>query len=259
MAEKTGIEWTDSTFNPWMGCTKVGPGCDHCYAEEQMDLRWHRVQWGPGKPRVKTSDKNWRNPHEWNEAHSAFFAEHGRRRRVFCASLADVFDNEVDPAWRASLFAMIGLTPNLDWLILTKRVGNVSKMLEQPGMPKDGLPSNVWLGATVVNQEEYDRDIGKLMAVDASIRFLSVEPMLGSIKGGAKLGGIDWVIVGGESGPHARPIQREWVESLQGECEHLGIAFFFKQWGGRTATAGGCELGGVQAKAWPIREERLAA
>ena len=181
MAENSKIEWCDSTFNPWIGCTNVGPGCDHCYAEALMDKRWRRVQWGIGKPRERTSAANWKQPLLWEKEHDAFALMHGRRRRVFCASLADVFDNQAPAAWRAELFALIGLTPHLDWLLLTKRIGNVKQMLEQPGMPKDGMPSNVWLGATVVNQEEADRDIPKLLAVPARVRFLSIEPMLGPI------------------------------------------------------------------------------
>jgi len=102
MAEKTGISWTDSTFNPWIGCTKYGPGCDNCYAEALMDKRWHRVQWGKGKARQKTSASNWQAPLHWEKHHEAFALAHGRRRRVFCASLADVFDNEAPPHWRVA-------------------------------------------------------------------------------------------------------------------------------------------------------------
>jgi protein gp37 len=248
MAEKTGITWTDSTFNPWIGCTKVGPGCDNCYAEALMDKRWHRVQWGSGKARQKTSASNWQAPLHWEKHHEAFALRRGRRRRVFCASLADVFDNEVDPTWREDLFALIAKTPNLDWLLLTKRIGNVPAMVAMiPGW----LPPNVWLGATMVNQAEYDRDVRKLLAVDASVRFLSVEPMLGPIRGGLDLHGLDWVIVGGESGHNARPIRREWIDGLRAECAAAGVAFFFKQWGGPSATAGGCDLDGAEFKGWP--------
>ena len=246
MAERTGIAWTDSTFNPWIGCTKVGPGCDNCYAEALMDKRWHRVQWGSGKPRERTSAQNWKQPLLWEREHEAFALMHGRRRRVFCASLADVFDNEAPPPWRGELWALVRATPHLDWLILTKRIGNVRSMV-----PVDGLPPNVWLGATMVNQDEYDRDLHKLLAVDASVRFLSVEPMVGAITGGAALAGLDWVIVGGESGVGARPIRREWIDGLRRECDAAGVAFFFKQWGGASATAGGCELDGAEFKGWP--------
>ena len=250
MAETTGIAWTDSTWNPWIGCTKYGPGCDNCYAEALMDKRWRRVQWGKGKPRQKTSAANWQAPLRWEKHHEAFALAHGRRRRVFCASLADVFDNEAPRAWRRELFELIEATPHLDWLLLTKRIGNVPAMLKHDG-DREALPANVWLGATMVNQAEYDRDVPKLAAVGASVRFLSVEPMLGPIRGGLALRGLDWVIVGGESGAKARPIQREWIQSLRAECAAAGVAFFFKQWGGPSATAGGCCLDGSEAKEWP--------
>lgn len=192
MAENTKIEWTDHTFSPWTGCTKVSPACDHCYAEGWAKRSGH-VKWGSGQPRRRTSDANWRMPLKWNrEAERT-----GVRPRVFCASLADVFDNEVDPAWRADLFKLIADTQNLNWLLLTKRVGNVMKMAnEVADMPRTGShtghliahqwrngspPKNVWLGATVVNQEEADRDIPKLLTVPAAKRFLSIEPMLSHI------------------------------------------------------------------------------
>ena len=246
MAEKTRIAWTDSTFNPWIGCTKVGLGCDHCYAEALMDKRWHRVSWGSGQPRQRTSAANWRQPLLWERGHEAFALMHGRRRRVFCASLADVFDNEAPDAWRADLFALIERILHLDWLLLTKRIGNVRTMA-----PAAGRPANVWLGATMVNQSEYDRDVHKLLAVEASVRFVSVEPMVGAITGGDALTGVDWVIVGGESGFGARPIQRGWIDSLRRECASAGVAFFFKQWGGPTSTARGCVLDGAEFKSWP--------
>ncbi|WP_143292922.1 DUF5131 family protein, partial [Burkholderia pseudomallei] len=176
MSENSKIEWCDHTFNPWEGCQKVGPGCDHCYAEAR-NARFSggtAVNWGPGAPQRRTSPANWRKPMKWNRD-GAFYAIHGHRQRVFCASLADVFDNTVDPAWRADLFRLIADTPNLDWLLLTKRIGNVAAMLREIGI--DRLPDNVWIGATIVNQEEADRDIPKLLAVPARVRFLSMEPL----------------------------------------------------------------------------------
>lgn len=238
MAANSNIEWTDHTFNPWIGCTKVSPGCDHCYAERREDQRLHRVRWGSGQPRHRT--KTWGDPVRWNKQHEAFFAEHGRRQRVFCASLADVFDNEVDPAWRDELMGLIASTPNLDWLLLTKRIGNVERMLKASAW--EHLP-HVWLGATVVNQAEADRDIPKLLAVPARVRFLSIEPMLGPIdlhavvvaeQGRQQIGaqrGIDWVIAGGESGPKARPSHPDWFRSLRDQCAAAGVPFLFKQWG----------------------------
>ena len=264
MSEKTKIQWTDSTFNPWIGCTRVGPGCDNCYAAVSTPSRSMSIKWGAGEPRHRTSASNWAQPLQWERNAQAFQAEHGRRQRVFCASLADVFDNEVPPAWRAELFALIAATPNLDWLVLTKRIGNVAKMIEAPGMQKCGLPSNVWLGATVVNQEEADRDIPKLLAVPARVRFLSIEPMLGPVdvrwafsdasvircprcmlgtnildhgpcpNDGETLRndpGIDWVICGGESGPSARPMEIASARRLAEQCKAAGVAFHMKQLG----------------------------
>lgn len=241
MAESTGIEWADSTFNPWIGCTKVGPGCDHCYAEARMDNRLHVVKWGPGQPRKRTSAANWRQPIAWDEQ----AAREGRRRRVFCASLADVFDNEVPAEWRADLFDLILRTPHLDWLLLTKRVGNVVSMLPATVNRFADVFPNVWIGATVVNQAETDRDIPKLLRVPARVRFLSIEPLLGPIEfsnvtkradcvaqlGKSALSGVDWVIVGGESGSKARPMHPDWVRSLRDQCAAAGVPFFFKQHG----------------------------
>jgi len=295
MGANTKIEWCDSTFNPWIGCTKVGPGCDNCYAEQRMDKRLHTVNWGPGQPRKRTSPANWREPVKWNA--EAFYQcgdcgwrgktesncprcageVHTARQRVFCASLADVFDNEVDPAWRDDLFALINATPNLDWLLLTKRIGNVPAML---ATTIGWIPANAWLGATVVNQEEADRDIPKLLQVPAAKRFLSMEPLLGpvdltqvddgaahrdvpreewgtvddedsppglwwnaltgqrTIMHGGATGDwsrtdakVDWVIVGGESGPDARPMHPDWARSLRDQCVAAGVPFLFKQWG----------------------------
>lgn len=227
------IEWTDHTFNPWVGCTKVSPACDHCYAESWAKRSGHAELWG-GKRR-RTRPANWRQPLKWN----AEAAAAGRRDRVFCASLADVFDNEVPAEWRLGLFQLIETTPSLDWLLLTKRIGNVRKLC-------GGVSAwpNVWLGITVCNQEEADRDIPKLLATPARVRFLSIEPMLGPInlerfmthgrdwtdEGYSNLP-LDWVIVGGESGPKARPMHPYWARSLRDQCVATGVPFFFKQWG----------------------------
>ena len=236
MAKNSKIEWTDHTFNPWIGCTKVSPGCDHCYAEQRMDTRLHVVNWGVGQPRKRTSDKNWGEPLRWQREADDFRTTYGRRQRVFCSSLADVFDNAVDPAWRWDLFALIQATPDLDWLLLTKRIGNVRPMMKD--MDMQALPGNVWIGATIVNQEEADRDLDKLDAVPAAVRFLSMEPLLGQVAlgfdrlwGSGGRNGIDWVIVGGESGPGARPMNPDWARSLRDQCIKAGVPFLFKQWG----------------------------
>ncbi len=277
MAETTAISWTDATFNPWTGCTKVSPGCDGCYAESWSKRAGDKVgKWGPGAPRVRTTPANWRKPLKWDE--TPFYAcsccgwrgdrptydvlgsdvvaascphcvDAGRdhvlriaRRRVFCASLADVFDNEVPQEWRADLFDLIDATKNLDWLLLTKRIGNVGRMI--PDRCSVALPRNVWLGATVVNQEEADRDIAKLLAVKMlGVRFLSMEPLLRPVDLATlhytnaddwvvpALPDLDWVIVGGESGHGARPMHPDWVRSLRDQCAAAGVSFHFKQWG----------------------------
>ncbi|AHE33808.1 phage Gp37/Gp68 family protein [Burkholderia pseudomallei] len=247
MSENSKIEWCDHTFNAWIGCTKISPGCDHCYAERERASTALRVVWGAGNPRHRTAASTWNNPKRWNARHGEFFAKHDRRQRVFCASLSDVFDNAVPPAWRMDLFRLIGDTQNLDWLLLTKRIGNAAAMLCEIGL--DRLPDNVWLGATIVNQEEADRDIPKLLAVPARVRFLSMEPLLGPVdlvSSGALwsdmngnivdapsrgLRGIDWVIAGGESGPGARPMHPDWARSLRDQCAAASVPFLFKQWG----------------------------
>lgn len=273
----SNIEWCDSTWNPWEGCQKVGPGCDNCYAETR-NARFAggtAINWGPGAPRRRTSASNWQLPKRWNAQADAFMAQHGRRQRVFCASLADVFDNAVDPQWRADLFALIAATPYLDWLLLTKRIGNVQPMLAELANGNDPdlslidmmpLP-NVWIGATITSQAEADRDIPKLLAVPARVRFLSMEPLLGPVDiskymwpvcgwwhgpynsyreakaAGAECGlkrqglvgawvrFVDWIIVGGESGPGARPMHPDWASSLRDQCQAAGVPFLFKQWG----------------------------
>lgn len=262
MSENSKIEWCDHTFNPWEGCQKVGPGCDHCYAEAR-NARFAggtAVNWGPGAPRRRTSATNWRKPLAWNAAHEQFFAAHGRRQRVFCASLADVFDNAVNPMWRVDLFELINNTPNLDWLLLTKRIGNAREMISGAlgSIMRDEREwpwPNVWLGATIVNQAEADRDIPKLLATPARVRFLSMEPLLGPVDlrfhiyseptgnfrthdGKRQLelrrpadGGLHWVIAGGESGHGARPMHPDWACSLRDQCAAAGVPFLFKQWG----------------------------
>jgi protein gp37 len=244
MSENSNIEWTDHTFNPWLGCTKVSPGCDHCYAERLVDTRLRRARWGAGQPRVRTAAGNWLKPLQWNQKHGEFFAANGRRQRVFSASLSDVFDNDVPTAWRMDLFKLIADTPCLDWLILTKRIGNVRKMCTGDGLMFDMLADRVWLGATIVNRDEMVRDAPKLKETGARVTFWSVEPMLGD------LGRIpvellpDWVICGGESGPGARPTQPTWVRSLRDQCAAAGVKFLFKQWGAwRPVDAGMLQVG----------------
>lgn len=241
MAETTKISWTRSTWNPWIGCTKVSPGCDHCYASVSTPARTMGIEWGPGKPRRRTSAANWRQPLRWN----AQAAKTGERWLVFCSSLADVFDNEVPLDWRLDLFALIQCTPHLMWLLLTKRIGNVKGMVSDLWWR---LNPHVSLGATIVNQAEADRDIPKLRAVPAARRFISYEPALGPIEfsnvtkhadgvqqlGKPALDGIHWLIIGGESnqpGMRARPFDVEWARDTVRQCKAAGVPVFFKQGG----------------------------
>lgn len=230
--ENSKIQWTDHTFNPWMGCTKVSAGCKHCYAEALMDRRLGRVEWGPTGTRVRTGHANWRKPVKW--AVDACMAD--RRDRVFCASLADVFElhESIEAEWRLDLWALVESTKELDWLLLTKRPENVGQLVPLQ-WHVNGFPRNVWIGTTVEDQDAADQRIPLLKQYPASVRFLSCEPLVGPVFLGDHLDGIDWVIVGGESGPEARVSDPSWFGSLIGECEERGVPVFVKQLGTRWA------------------------
>ncbi len=247
MAEETGISWTDSTFNPWWGCTKVGPECKHCYAEA-LDRRTGGTYWGIGSTPRMMSANNWRKPRVWNRDHEAFAALNGgRRRRVFPGSMCDVFDKNAPEGQRERLWSLIRETPMLDWQLLTKRAPNIKRML--PADWGEGY-ANAWLGVSVGDRKHGVARIAHLRAIPARVRFLSVEPLIEDL-GVLDLTGIGWVIVGGESGLHARLLKPEWVLSIKRQCDEQGVPFFFKQWGGRRANANGCLLDGVEIKQWP--------
>lgn len=238
MAEQTEISWADATFNPWIGCTKVSPACDFCYAARDNERRKWVPGWGAGVPRRRT--KTWGNPIAWDRKAAAT----GTRPRVFCASLADVFDNEVPDEWRTDLWALLRKTPNLRWLLLTKRIGNAAKML-----PPDWPYPNAGLMATLANQEEWDRDYPKLARLPATWKGVSAEPLLGPINiGDAKP---DWIITGGESGASHRYTDPQWVRSIRDQCAANGIAFHHKQWSGNRPKSNGCELDGREHKDFP--------
>lgn len=241
MSENSKIEWTHHTFNPWIGCTKVSEGCKHCYAETLMDVRRGLVNWGKGQPRLRTAESTWRQPLQWNKRQY--------RQRVFCASLADVFDDGVPIGWLFDLLNLIDECRNLDWLLLTKRPENIfSRMDEVMAGNFDRLKTfaehmpHVWLGVSAENQEQWKTRLGLLKCIKASVHFVSAEPLLGPIHMGMLQP--DWLIVGGESGPHARPMERPWVEGLRDQCLERGVAFHFKQWGGVNKAAAGRELDG---------------
>jgi len=236
MGAKSKIEWTDSTFNPWVGCTKVArargapSACDFCYAEKWAK-RSGQVEWG-NHPRRRTTAAYWRNPLAWNSRARLFQTEHGRRQRVFCASLADVFDNQVDPSWRADLFNLIRACDELDWQLLTKRPQNIRKML--PADWGNGYP-NVWLGTTTEDARAYKQRASHLLKVPAAIHFVSYEPALGPL-GHLDINGRspDWVIIGGESGVRSdlvRLTDPQWARNAIAECRRVGAAPFLKQWG----------------------------
>ena len=226
MGENSKIEWTDHTFNPWIGCTKVGPPCDHCYAEA-LSKRYGWVTWGPRGERKRTSAANWKKPLQWNKAAAAA----GVRHRVFCASLADWLDNQVPAQWRADLGELIALTPHLDWLLLTKRIQNYADLAPWDG---DKTPKNIWLGITCGSQPEYDRDWRILANHAARVHFVSYEPALGPLLPTMALGWRpEWIICGGESGSGAREMDPQWARDLRDDCKQNDIAFFMKQMTGK--------------------------
>ena len=239
MGQNTAIEWADHTWNTWMGCAKVSPACDHCYAEDLMDTRYGKVSWGAGAPRVRTKAHTWNQLDRWNRAAAAEDA----RPFVFSLSLGDVWDNEVDPAWRKEMFDKMRQNPRLVMLLLSKRIGNALKMAEAAG----GLPGNVALGATFCNDEEYQRDAGKLQQagreLGAIFTFGSFEPLLGPVRLDERAP--DWIIVGGESGKMARGMDLQWAREMREKSNNLGRVFNFKQVGGRKADKGGPLLDGV--------------
>lgn len=267
MAENSNIQWTDHTFNPWIGCTMISPGCENCYAAAQDAFRkWTPAGWGKGKPRKRT--KTWDQPRKWNAlAAKSVLRDDWHRPRVFCASLADWLDAEVPIEWLADLLTLIHETPNLDWLLLTKRPANwqqritaaadflAGKLYSEIAVPMrlrgwlKGTPlPNVWIGTTTEDQTRADQRIPHLLRIPAKVRFLSCEPLLGPVLlddalnhplgGISRADGIDWVICGGESGPKARPMQIEWAHWLRHECRLGGLAFFTKQLGGTKSHRG---------------------
>jgi len=247
MSDKTGIQWTDHTFNPWWGCIRVSPGCEHCYAETFAKRLGLNV-WGPAKTtgRRTFAGKHWDAPMRWNAAAK----KAGVRARVFCASMADVFEDHpaVEPE-RRRLWWLIRETPHLDWQLLTKRPENIARML--PADWGQGYP-NVWLG-TSIESPDYAHRFDVLRAVPAAVHFLSLEPLLGDIAGVlhdrfAELGPGEewWAILGGESGATARPFELDWVRDALRWCDEFGVSAFVKQLGARPFCANN-----EDAEQWP--------
>lgn len=252
MAENSGIEWTDHTFNPWWGCVKISPACTHCYAATFAGR--FGLEWGPNARRRFFPEKHWQEPLKWNRKAQ----EEGVRRRVFCASMADVFEllprehpqrGEMEAA-RLDLWELIENTPWLDWLLLTKRPEEVRVMVPGMWLAEGDWPANVWVGTTVENQEQADLRIPHLIRIPAPVRFLSCEPLLGPVdirqwleidrlersgkwvRSGWKAE-ISWVILGGESGPGSRPFHLQWARDVMMQCAVGEVPCFVKQLGAK--------------------------
>jgi len=224
MGKNSKIEWTHHTFNPWWGCVRLSPACKHCYAESWARRVGSNV-WGSTAERRFFGDSHWNEPIKWNK-------EAGKARvrlRVFCASMGDIFEKRPElNIWRSRLWTLIDSTPELDWLLLTKRPDHVQSMVPW----KSDWPQNVWLGTTVENQHWAEKRLPILVDIPAKIRFISAEPLLGPLEISKWLDGhLDWVITGGESGPRARPSSPRWFKGLMQQCMKAAVPFHFKQWG----------------------------
>jgi protein gp37 len=258
MADKTLISWCDATWNPWIGCTKVSDGCSKCYAAQSLPVKFQGVEWGHGQPRKRTSGPYWDKPSQWNRKAE----KEGRRLKVFCASLADIFDSEVPEEWRNDAFEVIRKTPHLDWLLVTKR----PRIMESYVKDVRGWPwSNVWLLTSVEDQKTADLRIPILLRTPAAVRGISYEPALSDVnlerylylqfrdteryervKGyyvnaARCLTRLDWVIIGGESGKDARPFHINWANRTVAACQKAGVSVFVKQLGSNPIDSHYCE------------------
>lgn len=260
MGKDSSISWTHHTFSGWWGCIEVSPACDHCYART-LSHRWGFDVWGKDKPRRFFGQKHWNEPLKWDAA----AAKAGERHRVFSASMSDVFESRDDlDLQREKLWTLISKTPNLDWMLLTKRPENLKKMLPYDWQVKPR--KNVWLGVTAENQRRADERIPELLAVDAAVHWISAEPLLGPIdfkkywsseketseRSYDVVPGIDWVIVGGESGNSPRRMDPDWVRDIRKQCREAGTKFHFKQKGRILAAEMGCkDREGKDSSEWP--------
>lgn len=251
MAEKTLISWVNrvlpdgtiiegKTFNPWWGCLKITEGCAHCYARDIANHYVREELWGPASMTQRRffGDRHWAEPLKWNRQAKLL----GHRVSVFCASMSDVFEDHPQLVGeREKLWKLIEATPWLNWLLLTKRPQN---MLAMSPWGRDPWPDNVWAGTSVENQKRAEERISSLLEVKAQVRFLSCEPLLGPLDLTPWLAHLSWIIAGGESGPHFRPLNLDWARSLRDQCQAANVLYHFKQIGGRTHAAGGRMLDG---------------
>ena len=226
--DRSAIEWTDATWNPITGCTKVSPGCAHCYAEA-ITLRFrHGVPFLPGISSIKMHPERLDIPLRWKAP-----------RRIFVNSMSDLFHEDVSLEFIRRVFGVMAEASRHTFQVLTKRHIRLQSLA-----PFLDWPPNVWMGVSVENQYWADWRIPDLLQVPSRVRFLSVEPLLRPVDLRRYLTRVQWVIVGGESGPRARPMHIDWVRRIREDCEGIGVPFFFKQWGGRTSKAGGRLLDG---------------
>lgn len=247
MAEHTGIEWTDATWNPIAGCSRVSPGCVNCYAENEARRLGEKLQLSKyaGLTKLVGDDVRWTGEVRLWEPHLDTPLHWKRPRRIFVNSMSDLFHDAVPEAFIARVFAVMGRASWHTFQVLTKRSARLRALA--PRLP---WPANVWQGVSV-ETADYTGRIADLRAVPAAVRFLSVEPLLGPIPN-LSLDGIHWVIVGGESGPAHRRLQPEWVREIRDQCVTARVPFFFKQWGGRTPKSGGRLLDGQTWDAMPV-------
>lgn len=247
MGKQTGISWTDHTFNPWWGCVKVSPACDSCYAETWAKRTGHEV-WGKDAPRRFFGDKHWAEPLHWNQQAQT----EGVRRKVFCASMADVFESrdELNDS-RARLWTLIEKTPKLDWLLLTKRPHEIKQMIPIRWLANP--PSNAWFGVTAENQDLAEKRLRVLRTINNPMPWVSYEPALGPVDWSPYLDFVKWIIFGGESGGAPRKSEEQWLADSMQQCQDAGIAFFNKQAGSLLAREWGCEhREGKIPTEWPI-------
>jgi protein gp37 len=241
MADGSAIEWTDATWNPVTGCTKISAGCDNCYAARFSE----RFRGVPGHPFASGFDLTLRperllQPLQWK-----------RPRMVFVNSMSDLFHKDIPHTYIAAVFDTMERADWHTYQVLTKRSSLLQKFVNGRYQTRKA-PPHMWLGVSVENEQGKSR-IGHLQKANASVRFLSVEPLIASV-GKLNLDGIHWVIVGGESGPRARPMKPEWALDIRDQCVDARVAFFFKQWGGRSPKAGGRLLEGEEWNQFPPRQ-----
>ena len=247
MAEVTKISWTDHTFNPWMGCDKVSAGCNNCYAGKlvggRMGYSGDRAVWGPAPHTPRHRTDTWADVPKWNRKAVAA----GSRRRVFCGSLMDFWEDHPTPnEIRPEVFELIRRTSNLDWLLLTKRPQNIERFLPDDW---DNGYANVWLGCTI-EANNYVFRAAHLTAIPAVCRFISYEPAIAPLDK-LPLDGIDWVIYGGDSGPGYRPHDLAWPRDMRDRCAAAGVAFFYKQ-SPAPLPGKGIELDGKLIRQFPV-------